>query len=85
MGTEGDVRLKPAGERSSFSLVVWRASLLTGLQPKASGKSCSSASLLLLEDLLLWAGEGGVKKHDVNEQNTTVVLYCNSVKMNAFS
>lgn len=80
LGMEGGVGLKPEGERSSVSLVVCRASgeasLLTWLQPKASGQSCGSASLPLLEDLLLWAGWSGVemkkKKDHVNEQNTTV-------------
>lgn len=65
LGMEGGVGLKPEGERSSVSLVVCRASgeasLLTWLQPKASGQSCGSASLPLLEDLLLWTGWSGVE------------------------
>lgn len=56
--------LQLAGESSSFSLVVWGAQGAVSQVTwqwwlRASGTSCGSAALLLLEDLLLWPG--GVK------------------------
>lgn len=54
--------LQLAGERSSFSLVVWGtpdtvSPVTWQWQLEASGSSCGSAALLLLEDLLLWTSE----------------------------
>lgn len=58
VGFRAAVSLQRAGERSTFSLVVWDSSvslLMWELLLRASGTSWRSATLLLLENLLLWA------------------------------